>query len=642
MKGSPRFRVRFGLVSALTTRFIRGTNVSKTRQVQVSILVACIALTTVAHARVASSDIAETLQQSRDALGATALQRGGVLSIESTAIVSGLRGTGSAVAEIGGVRLAEHTSTPPIATGDGYDGKTFWNQDQSGLVWTDGSDAGVSLEIDTAYAAGTTLFVRGSGGATVVWDGVRTAGGRQYATLVVTPRHSLVPMQVWIDAANHLPARYIISIGPVTYETNVSEYRRVDGLFVPHRIVSTSSDGNSSTLTVTFARILASDEAAFLKPTSHVDDFSINGIGASTTLPIELIDNHVYLDAMLDGKGPYRFVFDTGGSNIIDPAVAKAIKAAGSGLAEDTGTGAGTESSSYAAVDSLKIGNAVLRHQVFLVEAIRKGFGMASGQRVDGLIGFEVLARYITRFDYANRTLTLTMPDAAPTNRGDIVHFDLLGTNPEVGCEVDGIRSKCTVDTGDSGSVNVYGPFAQGHPQIVPATHSEIGVNGYGVGGGHRGFVGRLRSLQIGSFTLHDLVARYSTQKQGFFANPFLAANLGGGVWRRFTVTFDYGAETMALEPNANLHERDSYDRSGMLLINNAGRIVVYDVRQGTPAAKAGVAKGDIILSVDGVPRSLEQIRQALRDAPGTVVHLQVIDKSGARRAVALTLREWV
>jgi hypothetical protein len=605
---------------------------------------ACFADPAATRAGSATDDIATTLQQSRKALGAAALRRGGVLLVTGTATVSSLSGTGSSAAQIGGARLAERTSTPPIATGDGYDGTTFWNQDQSGLVWADGSNAGVSREIDMAYAAGDTLFVPGSGGATIAWDGLRTAGGRQYATLVVTPRQSLVPMQVWIDAVSHLPARYVIPIAPLTYETDVSDYRPVDGLLVPHRVISESSDGNSSQVTVTCAQIVTNDEAAFVKPKSQADDFSITGASTSTSVPIRLIGNHVYLDAMLDGKGPYQFVFDTGGSNTIDPAVAKEIKTVGAGSSQDSGVGAGTQSASYATIDSLKIGNAVLRHQVFSVESTRKRFGEAAGERVDGLVGFEVLARYVTTFNYAGRTLTLAMPGAAPANGADVVRLVFFdGTIPQIGCAIDGIPSECTVDTGDRSSADLFVPFIAGHPQIVPAAHSAIGVNGYGVGGGHLGFMGRLRSVQIGRFTLHDLVAGYSTQEQGIFASPFIAANLGGGIWKRFTVTFDYGAQTMALEPNASLGERDSYDRSGMLLVDNGGKIVVYDVRRGTPAAETGFAKGDVILSIDGVAaQSLEQVRRDLRDAPGTVLHVRVADKIGVPRTVALTLRDWV
>jgi hypothetical protein len=600
-------------------------------------LIAVAAIPALNAAGEAQRDIATTLQQSRKALGATALKPGSVLSIAGTVTVNGLKGTGRAAAEIGGTRLAEHLSTPPLAAGHGYDGTAFWNQDQSGLVWTDGSDAGVSREIDIAYAAGDTLFTPGSGGAVVAWGGVQSAGGRRYAILIVTPRRSRLPMRVWIDAASHLPARYVIPIGPVNYERDVSEYREVDGLLVPHRVVSNDEEGNSSSLTVRAARLVPTSEGQLSRPVSQVADFTIKGGSARTSVPFQLIDRHIYLNVRLNGKGPYRFVFDTGGSNLVDPAVAKAINAVTSGSAQDSGTGAGTESYSYTTIDSLQIGNAALRHQVFSVEPIRKGFG------VDGLIGFDVLARYVTTFDYATRTVTLAMPHAGRTSRGQSLRFVLWGTLPQVGCSIDGIASECTVDTGDAGSVQFFVPFVAAHPKVVPAKHSAVGVNGYGIGGGHRGFMGRLSSLQLGAFTLHDLVAGYSTQNKGDLAFPFLAANVGGGVWQRFTVTFDYGASKMTLQPNANFARRDTFDRSGMVVIDKTGKVVVYSVRRGTPAAQARFASGDVIRAIDGLrARSASQVRRALRGAPGTVLHVEVSDKTGTVRTITLTLRDWV
>ncbi|MBV8722348.1 MAG: PDZ domain-containing protein, partial [Candidatus Eremiobacteraeota bacterium] len=73
------------------------------------------------------------------------------------------------------------------------------------------------------------------------------------------------------------------------------------------------------------------------------------------------------------------------------------------------------------------------------------------------------------------------------------------------------------------------------------------------------------------------------------------------------------------------------------------GKIVVYDVRPGTPAAAAGLVKGDTLVSIDGVPpASLQQAREALNGAAGTVLHLQVTGKTGTTRAVTMTLRDWV
>lgn len=80
----------------------------------------------------------------------------------------------------------------------------------------------------------------------------------------------------------------------------------------------------------------------------------------------------------------------------------------------------------------------------------------------------------------------------------------------------------------------------------------------------------------------------------------------------------------MVLRPNPGIDAREGQERSGLFLITKAGKIDVYGVRAGTPAAKVGIVKGDVILSIDGVAfRSLEQARDALHSATGTVLHLR-------------------
>jgi len=38
-----------------------------------------------------------------------------------------------------------------------------------------------------------------------------------------------------------------------------------------------------------------------------------------------VIGNHIYGNAMVDGKGPFQFVFDTGGVNLLTPTLAKQL-----------------------------------------------------------------------------------------------------------------------------------------------------------------------------------------------------------------------------------------------------------------------------------------------------------------------------
>jgi hypothetical protein len=357
-------------------------------------------------------------------------------------------------------------------------------------------------------------------------------------------------------------------------------------------------------------------------------------------------ENHVYLDVMLNGKGPYHFVFDTGGSNIVDPAVAKEIGAAGIGSAQANGVGSQSESFSFARVSRLQVGDAVLTDQLFAVAPTRLGFGVSAGRPIDGLIGWEVLARYVTTFDYANHRVVLRMPGTAqPPAGGHVVPFVLYGTQPQIACTIDGIPAECTIDTGARETISFMTPFLAAHPQIEPATTTAVGITGFGVGGPAMGKLGRVQSIGIDDLQLKNLVGDYSVQKAGAFAAPFVAANIGGNLLRRFTVTFDYWNDTMTLVPNADFSAPDTYERSGLFLIKRAGNVIVMDSRPGTPAANAGIVRGDVIDSIDGTPAStmlLSDVRARFAQAAGTIVTLQVTGKDGTRRSVKLTLEDYV
>ncbi|HEX8806718.1 MAG TPA: PDZ domain-containing protein, partial [Candidatus Aquilonibacter sp.] len=207
---------------------------------------------------------------------------------------------------------------------------------------------------------------------------------------------------------------------------------------------------------------------------------------------------------------------------------------------------------------------------------------------------------------------------------------------------INDVATVCTLDTGARDSLTMYLPFLKTNPNVVPAKLTATGVNGFGVGGPALGQLGRLQSLSFGTFTIPNLIGDFTAQTQGALAMPFLGANVGGGVWRRFTMTLDYHLLTMTLTPNADINSPDQWDRSGVFLLNT-GSITVIDVRPGTPAAQAGLVKGDVITAVNGSSTlSLHDVRQTFLGAPGTVVHLVVKSKDGTTRNVDLTLAEYV
>jgi hypothetical protein len=373
---------------------------------------------------------------------------------------------------------------------------------------------------------------------------------------------------------------------------------------------------------------------------AHAPDAALTG--AQTTVPFEVIDNHVYVDVRLNGQGPFRFAFDTGGDNLVDSDVAKRLGLRTRGSIEADGVGGQRETFRLTTVDSLALGGVTLRNQHFGVLPIATGFGAGAGERIDGLIGFEVLARFITTIDYGTHRLILRRPGAA-ASAGTTLPFVFHGHVPQIECRIAGVPGNCTVDTGSRLSLTVPAPFAAAHPQIVPSALSASGIDGLGIGGPARGRFGRV-ALDIGPFEIPDALADFSEQTRGAFADPSIAANLGGGVWKRFTVTFDYGRRTLSLQPNSAFSAPDAGDRSGLFLIARGGKIVVLDARPGTPAAEAGVATGDTLVVLDGIPVAkftLREIREKLGGPAGTAVTLRLAAADSTERDAVVILRDY-
>jgi len=52
---------------------------------------------------------------------------------------------------------------------------------------------------------------------------------------------------------------------------------------------------------------------AYAKPATPPPGGSIDGGAASVTVPFRLLNNHIYAQVSVNGKGPYTFIVDTGG-----------------------------------------------------------------------------------------------------------------------------------------------------------------------------------------------------------------------------------------------------------------------------------------------------------------------------------------
>ncbi len=360
-------------------------------------------------------------------------------------------------------------------------------------------------------------------------------------------------------------------------------------------------------------------------------------------VPFAFSDGHIFVDARVDGRGPYRFALDTGAGDALDSGVAAALGLATSGPFDILGTGEGTVRARSTRIPSLRLGDAEIDDRpaiVFSFDDLRNAEGAAN---FDGLIGHALFERYVVRIDYAAQTLSLIDPAAYVRGAGTVVPFTLTDGTPVVDGSVDGIAGKFTIDTGDRGALSLTKPFVSAHRLLERYAPSVHGVTGWGIGGPVRAALTRVGELRIGALAIARPVTRLSEARRGFFTSPQLAGNVGNGVLERFTVTFDYPKRELVFEARAAPPEYVA-DRSGMWVVRTTAGYTVVDVVAGGPAAAAGVTAGDVIERVGGDAASnltLAALRSVLRGDPGTGVVLR-IKRGAVERDATIVLRDLV
>jgi hypothetical protein len=393
--------------------------------------------------------------------------------------------------------------------------------------------------------------------------------------------------------------------------------------------------------------LLASFAADARAQVATPKNLSFDGGKSSFTVPFELVDNRIFVNVMLEGRGPFRFILDTGAGSAVSVETAKKVGAKLGNEVEGRGAGESVVKAWETSVAETRIGGLVLKAQdyrVFDFSDMRHVFG---SQVFDGIIGLPVFTQAVVRVDYARRLLTFNEASKfSYAGAGASVPFELERFLPIIRGEVDAVPVRLGLDTGDRSAFTLKGPFVERQRLREKYTPKVEAVTGFGIGGPIRAQVVRLQSLKFGPFEMEGAVTRFSLQKAGAFAAGDTAGNIGGAILKQFTVTFDYPRRRLYFEKNSTYGRRDTYDRAGLWLsgATDGRSFEVFDVVEGGPAAEAGLKVGDQVVAIEGhVVESLRLIaaRDELKDALRKTVRLTVRDASGAREVV-IKLRDLV
>jgi hypothetical protein len=353
-------------------------------------------------------------------------------------------------------------------------------------------------------------------------------------------------------------------------------------------------------------------------------------LAASTTVQFKYSGNHIFLPATVDGK-TFAFVFDTAGAASLAPSVAKSLALPTVAKAQIYGAGSGIETMDVVRSKQASIGDARLDDGMFLV--LPTDLGLMSpypNLAFGGVLGREFFAHLVLTIDYANRTLTLTNPSAFRADpKAIVVPMTMrMGVFPNVDASVDGVTGTFDVDAGSGAGLSLTQSYADANGIVAKMPRTVNVTFARGIGGLMTGTAGRIRTFTIGGITFDRAIGTVVHATGGAFATPGLAGNIGADILRRFTVTIDAPGHALYLSKNDAFGQPFTFTRTGMFVDHASGAYVVADVAPDSPAQRAGIRAGDVLVAVDGKAASsltVDQLKEFEVQPPGTVVHVNVL-----------------
>jgi len=581
-----------------------------------------LALATAAAAATPPADPRALFAAMREASGGERWGQVGEIRVQAALTEGGLHGTRRSYRDTHRGRYVTQSDVGVNQGSTGFDGKETWMQDEKGLVTVlDAATAASRQAATDAYLARNGWFSPASQDpATMAYLGERREDGRLFQRVRVTPAHG-DPAEAWIDANTHLLAR-LSRRGDDghTNTTYYADYRLVDGLRLPFSERESNGEASYDSTRVTrHVDVLAQAvDTDFVQPESVISDARIIGDAASAQVPFQRYGGLILVNLSIDGHAPMPFILDSGGLNLLTPDAARELGIQGNGNQAVQGVGTQTQSLQVADVGSYRLGQVQMEQQRFLIIDLPLLL-TDRGDRpaIAGLIGYELLRRFTTRIDYDRQQLTFTAAGSLRNSSGaDVLSLSFDGRTPLVHASVNGIDGVFMMDTGDSGDLTVFEPFAKAHrialDGTVSASHSG------GVGGIIENRSGHVASFALGQHPLRDPPATFSAPKSGVFASELLAGNIGQGILSRYVMTLDYASRRMQLQPG-NAWSKPFEDGPSLgfgLNRTSHEQYQVIAVTPSSPAQRVGLAPGDIVIALGGVPASrlgLDDLRESMR-----------------------------
>ena len=361
--------------------------------------------------------------------------------------------------------------------------------------------------------------------------------------------------------------------------------------------------------------LLLTPTLGLAQQSQHLGFHLTNQRARRVAIPFELHSNLVVIPVKVNDGEDLRFILDTGVRTAIltDGGFVDGIPTVDDRIISLMGAGEQGEISAYVSSGvsfAIPEGVAAAGHSILVLKDDYLQLDSFLGTRIHGILGYELFSRFVVEIDYMRQQVVLHRPDTfRPSRSFQEIPISIEDTKPYI----DGV----TLNTTDSTTVTVRLMIDTGASHALMLNRSsderitvpKRNVSGYlgrGLSGEIYGQMARVAHLGLDKFNLKGVTTSFPDSNA--FARTLSErtphqGNLGGSVLKRFRVIFDYANGKLYLKKNRLFRTDFEYNMSGMELAATGPLLtdlIVSKVIKDSPAARAGVREGDVIVSVNG------------------------------------------
>ncbi|MCX7022439.1 MAG: aspartyl protease family protein [bacterium] len=439
----------------------------------------------------------------------------------------------------------------------------------------------------------------------VTWAGVEEVDGAPCDVLDYGPVEGGLPFhprRYFLDSGDGSLRRITSELDGVVHVTTCSDIRDFSGLRLPSRFHTTLT-GLPLVIDQTLEEVAFNepvDPTLFLPPVAERLVFP-EGVDR-VRVAVEFTGDAIFVPTLVNGE-PVWMILDSGATmSALSTPVAEELGIVPVGTGAGVGTG-GLGEVGILEAESLTIGGLTFEEPT-LATADLSGFGRHFGREWGGILGYELFARTVVEIDYAQSALTIYDPETYRPPEPEPGVTEILPLRLDEGisaveAELDGVRGYFALDLGNLNYTTVYRPAVEeyGLEERYPDWRPQL-VSGFGGANFHR--LVKSGELRLGSVSVPEPLVVLSGETEGALARTREMGNIGQDVFRRFRrVTLDYPDGRLILEVGPDgLGEGVPTNRLGFTAAG--GEVIV--VWENSPAERAGLLAGDVILALDGAP----------------------------------------